>query len=83
MNEFEWTYDVVCDYIRLTKETCELNLRVMIAKDSKYYDCGTKGNPINTYGTIIQIDSDLLPIVVRWDDGTQNTYNYKDLVTNE
>lgn len=54
--------------------------KVMISKESSYYQDGLDGdehNPINCYGRVNSINKDV--IYVNWDNGMINSYSAKDL----
>ena len=53
--------------------------RVKIAASSIYANYSSSSNPENTSGAIESIDSTVLPIVVKWDNGSRNSYDVEDL----
>jgi hypothetical protein len=52
--------------------------KVMIAKNSQYYNRCTPDNPRNIIGVIIEIGDFIIRVI--WDNGEYNTYSKKDLV---
>lgn len=49
-----------------------VKIKNLLGIDSEIYD---KYNPLEETGTIINIDADLFPIWVLWDNGIRNSYN--------
>lgn len=94
-SEWDWTNQfsnevLLSDYVNLYKiKNLEdlIGLKVMISKDSEYYDEMNRdeSNPINEMGEITHIDhshSEYLPIHVKWPSWYEtNTYNVSDLIT--
>lgn len=60
-----------------------IGTEVKIAKDSKFYRCGDEYSPPNTKGRVAgnsSIDGDEFCYLVKWDNGTRNSYRLNDLV---
>lgn len=56
-------------------------MRVKISPESGYYYMGDASNPKDVVGTVIEFrENGDHPIRVRWDNGTTNSYRYKDLI---
>ena len=79
----ETAHQYLCPQYDYPVDTPEFKVgdRVKIATTSEFYqDGGSRGNPINTKGTICEIDNRWdLCIKVNWDNGSQNSYNSEDL----